>query len=132
MKLFSSPWMLVVSQTICVLGIGLGQWTWLGSVTFTVPLLGLLLVLYSHQMLLRMWGRLPIMPRDVGLYWGIAFAWSALLIVIFVCTQPSSEVVRVAKVLPILWCGIALMDWVLLVCMQQMVRHMWDEKTTEL
>lgn len=73
-----------------------------------------------------------MMPRDVGLYWGIAFAWSALLIVIFVCTQPSSEVVRVAKVLPILWCGIALMDWVLLVCMQQMVGHMWDEKTTGL
>lgn len=72
------------------------------------------------------------MPLDVRLYWGISFAFSGILIVIFVCIQPSSEVMRVAKVLPVLWCGIALMDWVLLVCMQQLVGHMWDEHTTEL
>ena len=121
----------MVSQSICVLGIGLAQWSWSGSVTFTLPLLALLLVLYIHQMFLRMWNRLPVMPRDIGLYWGIAFGWSGVLIVAFVLTQPNSEVLRVGKVLPVLWCGIAFMDWVLLVCMQQLVRYFWDEETTD-
>jgi hypothetical protein len=128
MQMFSSPWMLVLSQSMCVLGVGWVQWSWSGSVTLSLPFLVLLLVLYTHQMFLRMWNRLPTMPRDIRLYWGIAFGWSAVLIVAFVLTQPHSEVLRVAKVLPVLWCGIALMDWVLLVCMQQLVGHLWDEE----
>lgn len=117
MRIISSPWMLIFSQGVGVLLTGWVQWNWLGTVTLTVPLIALVLILYVHQRLLQSWGRLPQMPRDIRLFWGVALGWSALLIVAFVVIQSVEEVRRVAKVLPVLWLGIGLMDWVLLVCM---------------
>ena len=117
MRIIYSPWMLVFSQGLGVLLTGWIQWNWIGSVTLTVPLMALVVVLYVHQRLLQSWDRLPQMPRDIKLCWGIALCWSALLVLTFVFTQSAQEVGRVAKVLPVLWLGIGLMDWVLLVCM---------------
>ncbi len=117
MRIISSPWMLIFTQGLTVLLVGWVQWNWLGTVTLTVPLMALVFVLYVHQRLLRFWDHLPQMPRDIKLCWGIALGWSALMVLAFVLTQPVQEVGRIAKVLPILWLGIGLMDWVLLVCM---------------
>ena len=67
------------------------------------------------------------MPTDIRTYWGIALGWSLILVVLFTLTQSTEEIVRVAKVLPVLWLGIGLMDWVLLVCIQQLIGQQWDE-----
>lgn len=67
------------------------------------------------------------MPEDIRVYWGIALGWSLILVVLFILTQSKEEVVRVTKVLPVLWLGIGLMDWVLLVCIQQLIGQQWDE-----
>ena len=67
------------------------------------------------------------MPTDIRTYWGIALGWSLILVVLFMLTQSTEEIVRVAKVLPVLWLGIGLMDWVLLVCIQQLIGQQWDE-----
>lgn len=68
------------------------------------------------------------MPADVRIYWGIALGWSLILVVLFVLTQSTAEVLRIAKVLPVLWLGVGLMDWVLMVCTQQLIGQQWDEK----
>ncbi len=128
MRGIQSPWLLILSQALVVTGVGWIQWTVLGSVTLTLPLLGLVFTLYSHQLWLYKKGALPKMPMDIRTYWGIALGWSAILIMLFVMTQSSEEVVRVGKVLPILWIGIGLMDWVLLVCTQQLIGQQWDEE----
>ena len=67
------------------------------------------------------------MPADIRTYWGIALGWSLMLMVLFVLTQPWEEVKRVGKVLPVLWVGVGLMDWVLLVCTQQLIGQQWGE-----
>lgn len=127
MHMFHSPWLLIVSQAIAVAGVGWIQWLWVGGVTFTLPLLGLFSTLYLHQLWLYKKGVLPKMPADIRTYWGIALGWSLILVILFVLTQSTEEVARVAKVLPVLWLGIALMDWVLLVCTQQLIGQQWDE-----
>ena len=126
--MFRSPWMLCVSQILLVLGVGWLQWNLFQAVTLTLPLLTLLAGLYAHQYCLYRWDRLPRMPEANRLYWGIALVWSALLVVIYVLNQSVEELSRVSKVLPILWFGIGFMDWVFLVCMQQLVGHFWDEQ----
>ena len=123
-----SPWLLILSQALAVTGVGWVQWSVLGSVTLTLPLIGLVFTLYVHQLWLCKRGALPKMPTDIRTYWGIALGWSAILIMLFVMTQPSEEVTRVGKVLPILWLGIGLMDWVLLVCTQQLIDQQWGEE----
>ena len=127
MHLFRSPWLLIFSQALVVTGVGWIQWLWGGAVTFTLPLLGLISTLYLHQLWLYKRGRLPKMPEDIRVYWGIALGWSLILVVLFILTQSKEEVVRVTKVLPVLWLGIGLMDWVLLVCIQQLIGQQWDE-----
>ena len=127
MSSIQSPWLLILSQALVVTGVGWIQLSVLGSVTLTLPLLGLVFTLYVHQLWLYKRGALPRMPTDIRIYWGIALGWSAILIVLFVMTQSSEEVTRVGKVLPILWLGIGLMDWVLLVCTQQLIGQQWDE-----
>ena len=122
-----SPWLLILSQALAVAGVGWVQWIWSGGVTFTLPLFGLITTLYLHQLWLYKIGILPKMPEDIRAYWGIALGWSLILVVLFIWTQPKEEIVRVAKVLPVLWLGIGLMDWVLLVCIQQLIGQQWDE-----
>ena len=127
MHLFRSPWLLIFSQALAVAGVGWIQWIWSGGVTFTLPLLGLVSTLYLHLLWLHKRGVLPKMPTDIRTYWGIALGWSLILVVLFMLTQSTEEIVRVAKVLPLLWLGIGLMDWVLLVCIQQLIGQQWDE-----
>ena len=128
MQLFHSPWLLIFSQAFAVAGVGWLQWLSGGAVTFTLPLLGLVFTLYLHQLWLYKRGVLPKMPADVRIYWGIALGWSLILVVLFVLTQSTAEVLRIAKVLPVLWLGVGLMDWVLMVCTQQLIGQQWDEK----
>ena len=122
-----SPWLLILSQALAVAGVGWIQWLWGGAVTFTLPLFGLVSTLYLHQFWLYKRGVLPKMPADIRTYWGIALGWSLILVVLFILTQSTEEIARVAKVLPVLWLGIGLMDWVLLVCIQQLIVQQWDE-----
>ncbi len=131
MHFFSSPWLLILSQSLLVLGVGCFQWTVYGAVTLTLPLLGWVVGLYGHLMLLRRWDRLPKMPDDMAMFWGIALGWSGVMVVTYCLGQPMAEIKRVAKVLPLLWLGIGLMDWVLMVCIQQLVGHLWDEETDD-
>ena len=127
MRLFCSPWLLMFSQALVVTGVGWIQWNWLGSVTLTFPLCGLVFALYSHQLWLYKRNALPERPRDIRIYWGIALGWSLMMMILFVLTQSSAEVARVGKILPILWLGVGLMDWVLLVCTQQLIGQQWGE-----
>lgn len=127
MNLLCSPWLLMVSQALVVAGVGWIQWNIVGSVTFTLPFLGLVFTLYVHQLWLYNKEALPKMPADIRTYWGIALGWSLMLMVLFVLTQPWEEVTRVGKVLPVLWIGVGLMDWVLLVCTQQLIGQQWGE-----
>lgn len=131
MKLFHSPWLLILSQLATILGVGLVQWLLVGGVTFVFPLLALVFGLYLHLLWLYKQSALPQMPADIKTYWGIALIWSFVLVVIFTITQPLSEVIRIAKVLPILWLGVALMDWVLMVCTQQLVGQQWGEHSND-
>jgi len=131
MKLFHSPWLLIISQLSTILGVGLVQWLLMGGVTFVLPLLALVFGLYLHMLWLHKRLALPQMPADIKTYWGIALIWSFMLVVIFTITQPLSEVIRIAKVLPILWLGVGLMDWVLMVCTQQLVGQQWGEQSND-
>ena len=131
MKLFQSPWLLIVSQLMSILGAGLVQWLLMGGVTFILPLLSLMFVLYCHQLWLHKQSALPQMPADIKTYWGIALIWSFVLMLIFIVSQPFSEVLRIAKVLPILWLGVGLMDWVLMVCTQQLIGQQWGDQQAE-
>lgn len=131
MKLFQSPWLLIVSQLMSILGAGLVQWLLMGGVTFILPLLSLMFVLYCHQLWLHKLSALPQMPADIKTYWGIALIWSFVLMLIFIVSQPFSEVLRIAKVLPILWLGVGLMDWVLMVCTQQLIGQQWGDQQAE-
>ena len=115
------------SQALVVTGVGWFQWSLMGTVTLTFPLFGLVVALYSHQFWLYKRDSLPKMPRDIRTYWGIALGWSLMMMILFVVTQSSEEVSRVGKVLPILWLGVGLMDWVLLVCTQQLIGQQWGE-----
>lgn len=131
MKLFQSPWLLIVSQLTSILGAGLVQWLLMGGVTFILPLLALIFVLYCHQLWLHKQSALPQMPADIKTYWGIALIWSFVLMLIFIVSQPFSEVLRIAKVLPILWLGVGLMDWVLMVCTQQLIGQQWGDQQAD-
>ena len=127
MSVFYSPWLLMFSQALVVAFAGWIQWSLMGSVTLTLPLLSLVFTVYCHQLWLYKRGVLPKMPADIRTYWGISLGWSLLLVGLFVATQSSEEVVRVGKVLPVLWIGVGLMDWVLLVCTQQLIGQQWGE-----
>ena len=97
-----------------------------GAVTFTPPLLGLISTLYLHQLWLYKEGDC-LKCLKISSLLGDCSRLVLILVVLFILTQSKEEVVRVTKVLPVLWLGIGLMDWVLLVCIQQLIGQQWDE-----
>jgi hypothetical protein len=94
----------------------------------TVPMLSMLCSLYVHVMFLRKWGTLPVLPNNAKQIFQIALM-SALIMLLMYCTvQSESEVRRVAVVLPILLVGLAVMNWVILACLVELVGHLWDSE----
>ena len=90
-------------------------------------MMGLIATIFMHQVHLFRSGQLPKMPNDFRKYWKISIGWSLIMTLVFCVFQPIEEVIRVAKVLPVLVVGLSIMDCVLLVCVAEMVRHLWGD-----
>ena len=117
---------LSVSQTATILLVGWIQYALQGEVGLGVPLFSLCVSNYFHEMWLQKRGALPRMPLDIRQFWWIALGFSTQMIAIYCILQPWREVSLVLNVLPLLWLGLGLMDWVLLVCTEQFIRHLWE------
>lgn len=123
----SARW-LSFTQSGCVLLAGYVQWTIEESVSLTVPMFSMLCAVFVHIMLLRKWRTLPALPADVKQLFLIALMSALIMLVMYCVVQSGSEVRRVAIVLPILWVGLGVMNWVILACLVELVSHLWDSE----
>lgn len=131
MSIVKPSWWLGLSQPCSILLSGYIQWSIQGSVSLTIPLTSMALIVYVHLMLLRRWGALPVLPQDVKHLFFVAMFSAATMLVMYCGIQTWTEVLRVAKVLPLLLIGLSVMNWVIMVCLLELVGHLWDVSESE-
>lgn len=125
MQVLKSQWWLAVSQSGCLLITGWGQWTIQGTVSLVVPLSGMIVGVYIHLMWLRHHDEIPRMPESAKSLLQVSSGSALCMILMYCGLQPWTEVQRVAKVLPLLLAGLSVMNWVLMVCLIELVGHFW-------
>lgn len=131
MSIDQRSWWLGLSQPCSVFLSGYIQWSIQGSVSLTIPLMSMVVVVYVHLMLLRRWRALPELPQDVKHIFCVSLLSAALMLVVYCVVQSWTELQRVAKVLPLLLVGLSVMNWVITVCLLELVGHLWGSSESE-
>lgn len=131
MSIVQRSWWLGLSQPCSVFLSGTIQWSIQGSVSLTIPLMSMVVVVYVHLMLLRRWHALPVLPQDVKHIFYVSLLSATVMLGVYCGVQPWTEVQRVSKVLPLLLVGLSVMNWVTMVCLLELVGHLWDSSDSE-
>ena len=118
---FSLTVHLAISQALALLCGGWMQYTLTGQIGMTVPFGSLLLICFCHQCFLSRRSLLPEMPSEIRTYLYVAVLWSAFVLSFYGCSQ-YHRLDEIWIVLPILFVGLIVLDLVLLLCCQEVVK----------